>query len=150
MRVTDLSRRALLGLAGVLPLAACTADEGPPPPPDPDDLLRSAAVARELALLAQYDAAVLALPDRAAVLMSVRAEHAAHLAALQAPSASPSAAPSPPPAPSPGPVSMAALVVAEREAGAAHAQAVLEASRELAGLLGSLAASEASHAVVLA
>jgi hypothetical protein len=47
-------------------------------------------------------------------------------------------------------VTPAALVAAEREAGAAHAQAALEASRELAAVLASLAASEASHQVVLA
>lgn len=140
--MTDLSRRALLGLAAAVPLAACTAEDGPPPPPDPDDLLRAAAVAREQSLLQQYDVALLVRPDP--VLASVRAEHAAHLAALQG------AAPSPSPAPSPGPASAAALVTAERAAATAHAQAALVASRELAGLLASLAGSEASHAVVLA
>ena len=65
--MTDLSRRALLGLAAAVPLAGCTSDDGPPLAPDPDDLLRAAAVARERALLQQYDAALLALPNLAAV-----------------------------------------------------------------------------------
>lgn len=139
--MTDLSRRALLGLAAALPLAACTSDDGPPPAPDPDDLLRDAAVARERALLAMYDGQTALSP----ALAGVRAEHAEHLAALlgAATTAEPSAAPS-------APVAVAALVAAEREAAAAHGSAALEASRELAGVLASLAASEASHAVVLA
>lgn len=144
--MTDLSRRALLGLAATVPLTACTSsDEGPPPLPDPDDLLRDAAVGREQALLRQYDAALLALPDLAPRLAPVRAEHAEHLAALlgAAPSAAPTAAPG-------APVTLAALAVAERQAAAAHGQAALEASRELAGLLASLSASEASHPVALA
>lgn len=145
MRVTDLSRRALLGLAAAVPLAACTSSEGPPPPPDPDVLLRDAAAARERALVQQYDAALVALPDLAAALAAVRAEHAEHLAALLG--AQPSAAPSAGPA---APVTLTVLVAAEREAAAAHGQGALEASRELAGLLASLAASEASHPVVLA
>jgi hypothetical protein len=45
---------------------------------------------------------------------------------------------------------MAGLVAAERAAGTAHRSAALEASRGLAGLLASLAASEASHPVALA
>jgi hypothetical protein len=141
LRVTDLSRRALLGLAAAVPLAACTADEGPPPPPDPDDLLRAAAVERERALLAMYDGLAVLPPAFAAV----RAEHAEHLAALlgEQPSPAPSAAPA-------APVAPPALVAAEREAGAAHARAALGASRELAALLASLSASETSHPVALA
>lgn len=142
--MTFLSRRALLGLAAAVPLAACTSsDEGPPPAPDPDDLLRDAAVGRERALLRQYDAALVALPDLAVTLAPVRAEHAQHLAALLG--AEPSTTPAPV-----VPVTLAALVAAERQAAAAHGQAALEASRELAGLLASLSASEASHPVALA
>jgi hypothetical protein len=144
---TALSRRALLGLVAALPLAGCTGAQDPPPPPDPDDLLRAAAVEREQALLRAYDQALLALPALAPRLTAVRAEHAAHLAALtdaDPPSPDPS---SPPPAVAP---TARSLVEAERAAGAAHAQAALEASRELAGLLAALSASELSHGVVLA
>ena len=64
-RARDLpSRRAVLRAGLALPLlAACTdASPGPPPPPDPDLALHDAAVARERALLAAYDAALLAAP----------------------------------------------------------------------------------------
>ncbi len=97
--MTDLSRRALLGLAAAVPLAGCTGDR-PPPPPDPDDLLRAAAVARERALLLQYDAAARGVPSLAVRLAPVRADHEAHLAALLGTPA-PSPGPSQPPAPQP-------------------------------------------------
>lgn len=145
LRVSDLSRRTLLGLAAATPLAACTRQDGPPPLPDPDVALRAAAIEREHGLLARYDAALVALPDLALRLAPVRAEHAEHLAALLG--AEPSTAP---PARSAPPATLADLVAAEREAGIAHARAALEASRALAALLASLSASETSHPVVLA
>lgn len=149
--MTDLSRRALLGLAAAVPLAACTADDGPPAPPDPDDLLRAAAVERERGLLQRYDAAALGVPALAARLAPVRAEHAQHLAVLLGtPSPSPAASAPAAPKPTDAATALAALVRAEREAAAAHGQAALEASRELAGLLASLSASETSHPVALA
>lgn len=148
------SRRALLG-GGLVVLTGCTLESDPPPPPDPDDLLRAAAVSREEALLQEYDAALLVLPSLAARLTPLRAQHAEHLAALRGP-ATPSAAPSssatPVPQVPPPPTAAAALaglVTAERAAGDAHASAALEASRELAGLLASLSASEHSHPVEL-
>ena len=148
------SRRALLG-GGLALLTGCTQDIGPPPPPDPDDLLRAAAVERERSLLAEYDAVLLVLPGLANRLTPLRAQHAEHLLALTG-SASPSAAPSssatpapqvPPPATAAA--ALAGLITAERSAGDAHGAAALEASRELAGLLAALAASEHSHPVEL-
>ena len=153
------SRRALLTALAVAPLAACTPDPGPAPPPDPDDVLREQAVERERALLREYDAVLLVLPGLAARLTPLRAEHAEHLLALTgtppSSSASPSAAASAPAVPAVPPPATAAealrgLVTAEREAAVAHGAAALEASRELAGLLASLSASESSHPVVLA
>lgn len=152
--MSDLSRRALLGLAAAVPLAACTSEPEPAPPPDPDDLLREAAVARERALLREYDAVLLTLPALAARLTPLRAEHAEHLVALlggpepSAPASAPAAPAVPPPATAAA--ALTGLVSAEREAAAGHRQAAVDASRELAAVLASLAASEASHPVVLA
>jgi hypothetical protein len=145
---TALSRRALLGLAAAVPLTGCTAQEEPAPPPDPDDLLRAAAVDREQDLLRAYDAVLRQLPALAPRLAPLRAEHAEHLAALgREPQASPSPATTATP-PADAAAAVRGLVQAERAAGA-HGQAALEASRELAGLLASLSASELSHPVVL-
>ena len=169
------SRRRLLvlGSAAVTAsaLAACTGDAEPPPasapspspaavPVDPDVALRAAAAARELALLARYDAVLAARPGLSARLQPLRGHHAQHLAALRDPAASPSptgAAPSPsaaaPPAvpvPADDAAALAALTAAERETGQAHGRDCLAASRPLAAVLGSLSASELSHAVALA
>lgn len=138
------TRRGLLGLLALAPAAvACTSSSEPdrPAPVDPDVALRAAAVVRERALLAAYDAALAARPDDAR-LAPLRAEHQAHLEALEG--ASPSGTPSPAAA---APVDLAA---AEREAAAAHAAATAQASPGLAALLAQLAASEASHPVALA
>jgi hypothetical protein len=118
-----------------------------------------AAAARELALLARYDAVLAARPGLSARLRPLRGHHAEHLAALRDPSASPSptgAAPSPSAAPPTVPLpaddaaALAALTAAERETGQAHGRDCLAASRPLAAVLGSLSASELSHAVALA
>ena len=153
-----LSRRALLAAGATAGLATamagCTSKPETPPPPDPDDLLREQAAERERALLREYDAALLALPSLAGVLVPLRGQHSEHLLALLGPQASPSALASEPPAPASQPAptpaaALAALVESERAAGAAHGAAALEASRELAGLLAALSASELSHPVVL-
>lgn len=128
------SRRRLLQAALLAPLAACTAKPSRPEPVDPDVALRAAAVARERALIARYDAA----PPSPAVA-AIRAEHEQHLAALGAPSPPPSATPA----------AASSLVAAERAAAAAHAADALTASPKLAAVLASLAASEASHPVAL-
>jgi hypothetical protein len=148
-----LTRRTLLALPL---LAACTTggDEAPSPAPvDPDVALRAAAVAREEALLAEYDGLVAAYPVLGPLLGPLRADHAAHLAAL-APdrAATPSATPTPPGAAAavPRAAAVARVVAAERAASREHALGALTASRELAGVLGQLAACEASHAAVLA
>lgn len=153
------TRRALLLAAAGAALAGCTDGAAPVPAPpapvDPDVALREAAVARERALLRSYDAVLLALPSLAQRLLPVREEHAAHLDALTGPQPaagpSPSAAPGAPavPPPATAAAALAGLAAAEAQASTAHARDVPAASRGLAGLLASLAASEASHPVVL-
>ncbi len=146
-------RGLLLGslLTGPALLAACSTSAPPSPvPPDPDDLLRSAAAGRERALLDAYDAAVLAQPDRAVLLLSLRAHHEQHLALLTGPpaSASPGTSASPSAA---GIVTPVGLVALERATAAAHAEAAVAArDHALAGLLASLSASESTHPVALA
>jgi hypothetical protein len=124
--------------------AACTKDEPPRPRlRTTDDTLREAAVSREQALLAAYAAAVPAHPARAAELGQLLTDHGAHLRLLSpatAPTATPGAG---------RPPSLRALAAQERAAAAAHAKAALSASRDLAALLASLAACEASHAALL-
>jgi hypothetical protein len=129
-----MSRRSLLAGLAVAPVAACTSGSSAPARVDPDVALRAAAVAREVDLVALYDA----LPPTP-VHAALRAEHVEHLRALGAvlPSARPTH-PDPQPVP------------AERAAAAAHAADALRAGRGLAAVLASLAASEASHPVALA
>ena len=157
--IVSLTRRQALAAALLPALAACTRKVPPRPAPvDPDVALRAAAVARERALLAGYDALTTSSPTLAgtgtlsARVAAVRAEHAAHLAALLAapsPSASLPSSPSPSPAVSPVASSLPGLVRAERATAQQHAAAALAASRPLAQLLASLAASEAAHPVAL-
>lgn len=139
---------------------------GPTPtatPVDPDDALRAAAAERERALLREYDAVLLALPELSARLAPLRGHHDEHLTALLGPPPSPSATSSPAPTGSPPvspvpaapvpadvPAAVARLVAAERAAAEAHARDCLAASRGLAGVLASLSASELSHPVALA
>lgn len=142
------SRRAVLRTAGagtLLALAACRSTPPPaaPPPPlvDPDDAVRQRSADAERALLEAYDAALVADPAAAARLAPVRAEHAEHLAALAVPAGLSGPAPS---------LTTGDLAAAERSAAAVHGRGTRDARQPaLAQLLGSLAASEGSHVVVL-
>lgn len=138
-----LSRRGLFAAGLLVPLSGCTRspDPAPLPPPDPDVALRTGAVAREKALLASYDLALAATPERSAVLGPLRADHATHLAALGSLEGVGAGPPVPP--------ASGALPAAEQAASAGHAADALLASRPLASVLAALAACEASHAVVL-
>lgn len=148
------TRRTLLGAALVVPLAACSPSGDRPPGPcgteavDPDVALRTAALDRETALLASYDLALAAFPRFAAQLGPIRAEHAAHLAALQEPAAL--ITPTPAGSPVGATPTIGTLVAAERAAAQAHAVGARTASPALAQVLASLAASEASHEIALA
>jgi hypothetical protein len=114
-------------------------------------------------LLAQYDSA-LALPSVAAdsgltaKLTAIRAEHAAHVAAIKdgykaAPTASPSAAGSSPSpsksAPSDAKTAVAMLAKAEQDAASARTTDILATDGATAMLLASIAASESGHAALL-
>lgn len=144
-------------VAALVGVAACTRrssepDPAPAPSPavDQDAALRAAAVAREQALVQAYDRALAAAPGAAALLAPLRAEHAQHLAALGAPA--PSGGPTPRRGPSgraADPAARAALAGAERRAAAEHGRDALASSRELAVVLATLGASEASHVVAL-
>lgn len=162
-----LTRRAALLSAGAGLLAACTSKPRPRTAPavDPDTALAAAAVARELALLAAYDEALATSPALAPRLAALRAEHVEHLRALGQVPASPGASGTPQASPTPAsptpashasaspPAGRAAVLLRlralERAGADGHAGAALAASRRLAPVLASLAASEASHAAVL-
>ena len=138
-------RQALAAGAAVL-VTGCTTSVPPRPRVrTTDDALREAAAAREQALVDACAAAARAHPERATELQGLLSDHAAHLVQLgpvsvPTPTATPAAT---------GASSLRALAARERAAAAAHASAALTASRELAALLASLAACEASHAALL-
>lgn len=130
----DLTRRSLL-LATAAGVAACTSESTPKPVPvDPDIALLTAAVQREQALLASYQAS----PHVAPALIADVTAHLTRLAALPIPQPTASAVPQAVP-----PRALA------RATSAAHAKAVPLASRTLAPVLASLAASAATHAITL-
>ena len=147
--------------AGLL-LAGCTSDgpsgAAPTAPPPPDPLL--AELADERRLVAAYDATMARYPALRGRLTAVRADHAAHAAALgQAlgPAATPSASPgsaSPTQTPTPtaaatAGAALAALRAAERSAASARGTVALTAPADRARLLAGISASEASHLAVL-
>lgn len=130
------------------------------PPPDP--LL--AELADEVRLVALYDATAARHPALAARLASPRADHAQHVEALTrevdatggtpttagTPSASASGSASAPVGvPATAVAALAALRTAERAAAVARSAAALVAPAHRAGLLASVAASEATHQLVL-
>ena len=149
-----LPRRTLLQVAAaVAVLPACDLlDRGPDEPaaPTPDEVLRSSAAADEGALLVRYDAVLARHPGLATRLTSLRAAHAEHLATLVAPvpSPSPSTAPAVPADPR---AALRELLGLERTASAARTTWARTAEApDLVALLGSMAACEATHALVLA
>ena len=158
-----MSRRTLLaaglGLGATPLVASCTregAEEPPaqPPAPDPDPPVRERAAASVQALIFAYDATASRHPDLAKELASLREEHAAHLAALGAPSTASPSTPAPTTTPAAVPRdprrARAALVAAETRAAADRVRAaVAAASPDLARLLAAMGACEAAHATLL-
>ncbi|MDP9433532.1 MAG: hypothetical protein M3P91_12740, partial [Actinomycetota bacterium] len=83
------SRRRVLAAGAVVSMgtivSGCTPDDRPPPPPrppDPDELLLLRVRAAERQLVQLYEATIARHPVLSRALDAVRAEHAAHLAAL--------------------------------------------------------------------
>ncbi len=154
---------AALGAAGLVLVAGCTSAPATHPRPRPTPTGPDPQVAdldNERVLLASYDAVLRAHPTLAGRLRAIRADHAAHVTALsrmlapapghRRPTASSTApAPTPPPVPADPVAALGALRAAERSAAAARTRSCLSAATDRAATLGSIAASEASHEVLL-
>lgn len=160
----DERRRAFLRAALTVPAAgliitSCTSDRAPRatpyPLPDGDARIRWQAVRTEQRLLALYAATLEKHPGLDDQLGPVVAHHEDHLETILADGPLPIAAEGVAP-PGVGDVpgnrddARNAIRKAEREASDGHAERCVAAGPLLAALLGSAAASEAAHAVVLA
>ena len=150
-----LPRRTVLRLAGaVAVLPACDLLErgdDEPPAPTPDEVLRASLATSKAALIGRYDAALARHPALAGRLTPLRANHAEHLATLVAPTPTPSPSGSTVAVPADARAAVGELLAAERSASAASTTGARSAAAaELVSLLGSIAACEATHAVVLA
>jgi len=132
---------------------------GTPPEPGPDVAMLRGAIGTEQALIARYRSAMAGSPALAGTLSPLLAQHREHLARLTSMlieppgrSASPQATPSPAStaAPGTGPAAtLAALEAAESDAARSLAGRLALAPPALAQLMASIAASEASHALLL-
>jgi len=157
------SRRWFLAGAGAVVVAgagvgyvARVEREPAPPVPDLPPALLLAAAERERALIADLDATTGGPAALRAVLARARADHAAHLSALQelisrydapTPTAGASAARSP--APSGSARTASQLRAAEAAAAIASARDAAACTGSLATLLASVSASESSHAALI-
>ena len=157
------TRRSVLAAAVTLPLAATGCKGigglGTPPRPLPDVAVLREAITGEILMISRYTAVLAAAPGMAGSLRPLLDQHRAHLARLRARLVDPRLASRASPAPSPAhlagqvPGTPAAARAYLRGAEDAAAQALLRhlaaASPSLAQLLASIAASEASHALLL-
>jgi hypothetical protein len=161
-------RSVLAAVAMTFPLLAAGCKGvgalGTPPLPLPDVAVLDHAIAAEKLMIARYHAAISGSPAQAAFLAPLLAQHRAHLARLGSRlldprAASPAGSPSPGAAASPASpaslapsapaVTLAALRAAEQDAASALVRHLAEVSPSFAQLLASIAASEASHALLL-
>ena len=150
------SRRSLLALAAgaAVAVAGCSSDPAPVPssssPPDPDEALAATVASDESQLIELYDATIAAFPALAAMITTIREEHAAHVEAVRPQGATP---PTTTPSASTAPVvagtqqvALANLIDAERRATGQRTQACeVAGSTHTARLLALIAASEAGH-----
>ena len=128
--------------------AGSRASSGPVRRPEP---ALADAMAAEAALLARYDAVLRRWPALAGTLGPLRDDHEHHRQALVTAGAGRPAPVSPSPARGLSRRrALRSLLAAERAAAATGLDGCLAAPPALAGLLGSIAACERSHAVVLA
>jgi hypothetical protein len=165
----DPGRRVMLTAAVAVPLllAGCkgVGALGPLPTLAPDVVSLDHAITAEELMVARYQTALGVLTGRphiTALLAALLAEHQAHLVQLRSrlilpprlatdsPSPSPSSQPVPVPPPAGVTQVLAELTAAERAACARLARQLLDAPPELAQLMASIGASEATHIVVLA
>jgi hypothetical protein len=128
------------------------------PTAGPDVAVLWGAIGTEQALIAQYRSAMTGSPGLAGTLGPLLAQHREHLARLTSmliEPASPGATPRPAPSSrtvppgSPAAATLAALETAETDAASSLAARLALAPPALAQLLASIAASEASHALLL-
>ena len=158
------TRRSVLAAAVALPLAATgckgVGGLGTPPRPLPDVAVLREAITGETLMISRYTAVLAAAPGMAGSLRPLLDQHRAHLARLRGRLAGPRAAvsgasPSPstshpaPQVPGTPAAARAYLRSAEDAAAAALLRHLAAASPSLAQLLASIAASEASHALLL-
>jgi hypothetical protein len=155
----EATRRGVLAAALALPLAAggCKGIGalGTPPRPLPDVAVVREAITDETLMIARYTAVLAAAPALAGSLRPLLGQHQAHLTRLKARLVDPRAGSEPPLSrPHPQvPGTPAAARAYLRGAEQAAAQALMgrltAASPSLAQLLASIAASEATHALLL-
>jgi hypothetical protein len=154
-RATPRRRSVLAAAAMTVPLlaAGCKGVRalGTPPTPLPDVAVLNHAITAEKLMIARYHAAVSGSPAQAGLLDALLAQHQAHLARLTSRLIDPGATGrARPPSPAATPASaIDALRAAEEDAADALVRHLTEVSPSLAQLLASIAASEASHALLL-
>ena len=145
------TRRAILQLAAVAPLAAlaaCGTDEAGPAS-NADDAVRQAVADSEQTLINRYDATIAAFPSLAEKLRPLRDQHAEHLAAVGSDPVSPDQSGAPVAKTAAG--AFSALTAAERKAASDRTASCGQASGgDLIWNLALIAASEAQHATQLA
>lgn len=150
------TRRAVLAsglasgaaLAGTVVVSGCRTNDSPATEPGDDTLI--AALADEDELIRLYDGALATSSD--STLAVIRDHHVAHRAALLAAlgrSSSPTATPSPSASEPAAAPTQAHLLAAETAANRRQTRAAAHAPHELTPLLASIAASEATHGVLL-
>jgi hypothetical protein len=126
---------------------------GTPPRPLPDVAVLDDAITAEKRMIARYRAALSGSHGQSAFLGPLLAQHQAHLARLVSrlldPRATSGGRPPSPAPPAPPVPSLAALQSAEEDAANALVRHLTKVTPSLAQLLASIAASEASHALLL-
>jgi len=161
------TRRTVLAAAGLLPVVAAGCGKGigalgTPPRPSPDVAVVRDAIDAETFMIARYNAVLTAVPALAGSLRPLLQQHHEHLARLRArliepraggePEHTPSAAATParPQAPGTPAAAQNYLRLAEQAAASTLLGKITTAPPSLAQLLASIAASEATHALLLA
>jgi hypothetical protein len=133
---------------------------GTPPEPGPDVAILRGAIGTEQALIARYRSAMAGSPALSGTLGPLLAQHREHLARLTSmliepashsasPDSTPSTAGTAAAESGPAAATLAALEAAETDAARSLASRLTLAPPALAQLMASIAASEASHALLL-